>query len=78
MACAGCEADKAFNGTYIYPYYGVAPHRHKVVPGCPVTMIGSTVMYPEDEWPSNYEDVDDGCGVWYCPNKDCCNSKQID
>jgi hypothetical protein len=56
----------------IYPYYGVGPHIHEGIdPENPVTFIGLTRMLPKEEWPDNYEDTDDGCGMWYCPDKKC-------
>jgi hypothetical protein len=51
----------------IYPYYGVGPHKHLVDPG----VSFSTIKTPKEEWPGNYVDTDDGCGMWYCPDKKC-------
>jgi hypothetical protein len=63
----------------IYPYYGVGPHVHEGVDlENPITIISSTRMLPKEEWPDNYDDCDDGCGMWYCPDKKCkaiCNSR---
>jgi len=59
---------------YYYPSYGVAPHWHDITKTG--SLIGSTELYDKKEWPENYDDVDDGCGVYYCPNKNCENSKE--
>ena len=55
------------DGMY-YPQYGVAPHCHD-------KQLRSYLL-PEKEWPENYDDVDNGCGVYYCPVKKCYYSKK--
>ena len=54
----------------IYPYYGLAPHKHDMTKTG--SIIGSTVIDPESEWPSNFhpDAEDSGAGVWTCPNCD--------
>lgn len=59
---------------YYYPTYGVAPHWHDI--NKTGSIVGSTVLYDKKEWPENYDDVDGGCGVYYCPNNKCVNSKK--
>lgn len=61
MSCEHCTDE---NGEACYPMYGVGPHRHEGD-----GMLGSTVILPRDEWPSNYwEDPEcPGLGVWTCP-----------
>ena len=56
------------DGIY-YPVYGVAPHKHNLRKTG--SFIGSTEILPKDEWPENYVDYDDGCGVYYCENPEC-------
>lgn len=56
---------------YIYPQYGMAPHKHDLkITG---NIIGSTVLDKRKEWPKYF--VEDkncpGCGMWYCSNKNC-------
>ncbi|MEH6434344.1 hypothetical protein [Massilia sp. DD77] len=60
MSCEYCTDP---DGAPCVPYYGVGPHRH-----AGDKIIGSTVLLPEAEWPTNYrEDPDEpGCGVWWC------------
>jgi hypothetical protein len=57
---------------YYYPQYGIAPHRHNIMKTG--SFVGSTELKDESEWPDNYNDVDDGQGVWYCPNIECKNN----
>lgn len=49
-----------------FPQYGVAPHTHNMSNG---TLIGSTQVIPNGEWPNNFiEDPQEpGLGIWYCP-----------
>jgi len=52
----------------VYPYYGLAPHKHVFIPDDPRTLIGSTVV-GKKPYPLNFrEDPDaEGCGVYlYC------------
>lgn len=63
---------ECFDG-YYYPSYGVAPHWHDIKQTG--SFIGSTRLYDKSEWPDNYDDVDDGCGTYYCPNPKCINGK---
>lgn len=55
-------------GGCVYPYYGVAPHRHDLTRTG--SIIGSTVIEPRGKWPANFapdepEEKDGGgCGVY--------------
>lgn len=61
------------DGIY-YPNYGVAPHVHDLsITG---SFIGSTKIIDKKEWPENYDDCDNGCGVYYCEDSKCYNSKE--
>jgi hypothetical protein len=57
----------------IYPYYGVAPHKH-----IPVDFKGhkgvGTKTLDKSEWPKNFiEDSDcEGCGIYKCPHEEIC------
>ena len=70
----GTKCKKCADG-YFYPQYGLAPHIHV---GEDHVIFGSTRILPRDRWPENFvEDKDDpGCGIYYCPNKSCRNSKE--
>jgi hypothetical protein len=60
MACEHCTDP---DGASCVPYYGLGPHRHEGA-----SIIGSTVMEPPENWPTNYRE-DPGCpgmGVWWC------------
>jgi hypothetical protein len=53
-----------------YPYYGMAPHKHKGVQwDVPRTILGSTVIEPKESWPRNFTEDPEcpGLGVWSCP-----------
>jgi hypothetical protein len=54
----------------IYPYYGVAPHKHVM---SYAGEIAVTFAIPKEEWPDNFVEDEDapGCGTWFCPNKKC-------
>lgn len=67
------ECKECYDG-YFYPQYGVAPHTHVFKKEYLENFIGSTRIRPKPEWPDNYDDVDDGCGVYYCPNPNCKNN----
>lgn len=58
----------------IYPTYGIAPHIHDL--SLTSSFIGSTKIISQKEWPENYDDVDNGCGVYYCTDKNCTYSKE--
>jgi len=59
---------------YFYPQYGVAPHRHNFKNYLGTnSFFGTTRIKDKKEWPDNYDDVDDGCGVYYCTNPKCKN-----
>jgi hypothetical protein len=66
------ECKQCLDG-YWFPHYGVAPHVHNV--SLNNLFIGSTVIIPKTKWPENYDDVDDGCGIYYCPNTNCKNTR---
>ena len=52
----------------IYPYFGLAPHKHSIADnGCVV----GTMLEPQEKWPDNFVETENGCGLWYCPNKKC-------
>ncbi len=58
------KCDDCFEG--MYPYYGLAPHKHVGVdPGDPRMFIGSTVIDPEP-YPDNFSEDQEakGCGVY--------------
>lgn len=68
MACDHCGADGDDVSECIYPYYGVAPHKHDL--SKTGSYIGSTVVLPESEWPDNFSpDFEDpSCGIYtHCP-----------
>jgi len=78
MKCTLCADGSAM------PSYGVAPHRHNMkLTG---SVIGSTEVLPQDNWPDNFEpdlepsEVWDGkglmTGTYYCENLECDYSKQ--
>lgn len=69
MKCNFCKENPD-----IYPYYGVAPHIHDLTKTG--SIIGSTVLLNKKDYPDNYDDVDNGCGIYYCENKECENSKE--
>jgi hypothetical protein len=49
-----CDDCNDGDGWCVFPYTGLAPHQHKVD-----SMIGSTEIAPESEWPENFcEDSD--------------------
>lgn len=68
MPCEYCDDGE---GRSVYPYYGMAPHRHEGS-----EMVGSTVIAPKEEWPENFcEDGEEpGLGVWthclHCQGQD--------
>lgn len=76
MLCDKCKKDSEKYGDIYYPYYGVAPHGHDLQKTG--SFIGSTVVFPRHEWPDNF--VEDSecprCGIYYCPNPECENSKE--
>ena len=50
-------------------YYGSAPHYHKNVKNGKGSFIGSTVFYPKEDWPDNFEidkESNDTAGIYYC------------
>lgn len=61
MSCEYCTDP---DGAACFPLYGLGPHTHT----CNGSWIGSTIMEPKENWPSNYrEDADcPGMGVWWC------------
>lgn len=49
MVCDHCTTD---DGTCVFPYYGVAPHRcFWTIPGA---TVGESRELPESEWPENF------------------------
>lgn len=65
MSCEFCSDP---DGECCFPYYGVAPHTHDL--SRTGSVIGSTAILPESEWPDNFEPDKDGsgCGVYtHCP-----------
>lgn len=64
-----CDHCNDGNGNSVYPYYGLAPHKHDFeVTGC---VIGSTIIDKESSWPDNFsEDPEaEGCGTYtHCLN----------
>ena len=54
----------------IYPYYGVAPHKHVM---SYAGKIAVTLAIPKEKWPDNFvEDHDcEGLGIYYCQDKKC-------
>ncbi len=58
MPCEFCDDG---SGKSVYPYYGVAPHKHDTTRTG--SIIGSTVIDPKESWPANfspdYEEGDD-------------------
>lgn len=58
-----------------YPYYGLAPHTHRVLPLDADMRVGSSYVMmteelPKASWPMSFvEDPDcPGCGTYYCPD----------
>lgn len=51
----------------MYPYYGLAPHRHDLSGG---SFIGSTRTEPKETWPAHFKEDPEapGCGVYSCPD----------
>ena len=45
----------------IYPFYGLAPHRHDM--GRTGSLVGSTVEKPREEWPANFCEDKDAPGM---------------
>jgi hypothetical protein len=39
-------------------------------------IYGTCPKEKKENWPDNYDDVDRGCGVYYCPEKNCKYSKE--
>ena len=63
--CDHCDDGQ---GQCLYPYYGMAPHRHDL--SKTGSFIGSTVVDPKDSWPDNFveDEPGAGCGVYTkCP-----------
>jgi hypothetical protein len=66
-----CFACRDGAGGCIYPYYGVAPHKHNLAK-TGGDFIGSTEIEPRSEWPANFVEDEPGaeCGVYthclYC------------
>lgn len=61
--CEHCDDGDGFS---VFPYYGLAPHKH-----VGKSMIGSTVILDKSEWPDNFhEDPEcEGCGSYtHCPH----------
>jgi hypothetical protein len=60
MSCTYCTDP---DGVACFPIYGLGPHRHEGE-----NWIGSTVMLPKEEWPTNYLEKPEGSGqgVWWC------------
>lgn len=61
-----------------FPYYGLAPHTHRLLTIDSDTRIGdsyatTTTIEPRETWPASFvEDPDcPGMGTYYCP--DCWN-----
>lgn len=65
MVCKYCDDGE---GGSVFPYYGLAPHKHDMSKG---TFIGSTRIEPKSEWPENFEpdpETEGGSGTYvYCP-----------
>lgn len=66
-----CERCNDGDGICVFPYYGVAPHKHEgVEPGKPRSWLGSTHILPRTEWPDNFREGADGPGLGtytHCP-----------
>lgn len=54
----------------MYPWYGVAPHKHVGITEDPRSFIGSTRVEPKADWPAHFhEDPEaEGCGTYECPH----------
>jgi hypothetical protein len=66
MSCEFCKDPD--DSECCFPTYGVAPHTHDM--SKTGSVIGSTVILPESEWPDNFEPDKDvpGCGTYtHCP-----------
>jgi len=59
---------------YYYPQYGTAPHTHGIEKAGEGRIALTTRINDKATWPDEYDDVDDGCGIWYCRNAKCPNS----
>jgi len=60
-----CEVCDDGEGGCVFPYYGVAPHKH-----APGPVIGSTVIDAPEMWPEEFREDPDapGCGTYTnCP-----------
>ena len=51
MSCNNCIDS---NGDQIYPYYGLAPHKHDYKDG--EIILGSSTVLPKSDWPDNFEE----------------------
>ena len=60
----------------IYPYYGLAPHKHIKVDYKGHEGIGTKIL-DKSEWPENFiEDKEaEGCGTYICPYNKICEEK---
>lgn len=61
-----CEYCDDGSGSSIFPFYGLAPHRHSVV------VVDGEVVGDNRGYPENFEEDSDpdwkGCGTYlYCP-----------
>ena len=54
MPCEHCTDGNPneAEATCVYPYYGLAPHRHDL--SRTGSIIGSTVIEPATKWPANF------------------------
>lgn len=60
MTCEYCDDGE---GGSVFPYYGLAPHKHDMSQG---SFIGSTRIEPKSTWPKNFEPdpENEGAGVY--------------
>ena len=59
-----CDHCNNGDGDSVYPYYGLAPHKHDMtITG---SVIGSTVVDKESNWPDNFSEDPEvkGCGTY--------------
>lgn len=70
--CFKCS--ECWDGEF-WPQYGIAPHHHYFyVDKNGRNRLGKKDI-PKSEWPEEYDDCDDGAGVYWCPNPKCVNAR---
>lgn len=65
--CQHCDDG---DGDCFFPHYGVAPHAHYMDPDLPGDFVGTTKLFPKDQWPANFKEDPEapGCGTYtFCP-----------